>query len=103
MDKAQWDRAANALRGYFVGLCFTLCALVLSYITRPLIGREGPFLWGMVAIICTADDDVCLDGMYRLLLHGPAGRWQEVTLTRHWLGFASEPRNFMIATVPPRS
>ena len=33
---------------------------------------------------------VCID----CSLHGPAGRWQEVTLTRHWLGFASEPREF---------
>jgi PAS domain S-box-containing protein len=54
MDKTLWDRAATALRGYFLGLCFTLAALVLSHFTRPLIGREGPFLWGMVAIICTA-------------------------------------------------
>jgi 4-amino-4-deoxy-L-arabinose transferase-like glycosyltransferase len=73
-------------------------SLYLSpWVDDARLAREG------VAIICTADDDVCLDGMYRLLLHGPAGRWQEVTLTRHWLGFASEPRNFMIATVPPRS
>jgi hypothetical protein len=61
------------------------------------LAREG------VAIICTADDDVCLKGMDQLAARGPAGRRREVTLTRHWLGFASEPRNFIIATVPPRS
>jgi PAS domain S-box-containing protein len=55
MDKTQWDHAAVTARGYFIGLCFTLAALLLSYLTRPLIGREGPFLWGMVAIICTAN------------------------------------------------
>jgi 4-amino-4-deoxy-L-arabinose transferase-like glycosyltransferase len=61
------------------------------------LAREG------VAIICTVDDEDCLRGMNKLVARGPAGRRSEVTLTRHWLGFASEPRNFVIATVPPRS
>jgi 4-amino-4-deoxy-L-arabinose transferase-like glycosyltransferase len=61
------------------------------------LAREG------AAIICTTDDPECLKGMDTLVAHGPAGRRTQVTLTRHWLGFESEPRNFIIATVPPRS
>jgi 4-amino-4-deoxy-L-arabinose transferase-like glycosyltransferase len=61
------------------------------------IAREG------VAIICTADDDDCLGDMDALVERNPTGRRTEVTLTRHWLGFASAPRDFVIATVPPRS
>jgi 4-amino-4-deoxy-L-arabinose transferase-like glycosyltransferase len=60
------------------------------------LAREG------VAIICPADDVVCLKGMDSLAARGPAGKRTEVTLTRHWLGFDSEPRRFVIATVPPR-
>jgi hypothetical protein len=59
------------------------------------LAREG------VAIICAADEQDCLDGMDRLVAHGPAGRRRDVTLTRHWLGFDSAPRDFVIATIPP--
>jgi hypothetical protein len=41
--------------------------------------------------------------MERQLARRPAGRRRDVTLTRHWLGFESAPRNFVIVTVPPRS
>jgi 4-amino-4-deoxy-L-arabinose transferase-like glycosyltransferase len=60
------------------------------------LAREG------VAIICAAADRKCLQRMERQLARGPAGRRRDVTLTRHWLGFESAPRNFVIVTVPPR-
>ena len=56
-----------------------------------------------VAIICTADDQDCLKGMDALVARGPDGRRRDVTLTRHWLGFESAPRDFVIATIPPRT
>src|SRR5690242_13963452 len=54
MDRTQIERAGTVLRGYAIGLSFTLAAILLSHLTRPLIGREGPFLWGMVAILFSA-------------------------------------------------
>jgi 4-amino-4-deoxy-L-arabinose transferase-like glycosyltransferase len=61
------------------------------------IAREG------IVVMCPAGDGGCLDNMKTLTAAGPAGLRSEVTLTRHWLGFAGEPKNFVIATVPPRS
>jgi hypothetical protein len=34
---------------------------------------------------------------------GPIGKISEITLTPHWLGFAGKPRDFVVATIPPRS
>jgi 4-amino-4-deoxy-L-arabinose transferase-like glycosyltransferase len=67
------------------------------WVNAARIAREG------IAIICPADDGACIDGMMVLTVGRPAGRRSEVTLTRRWLGLASEPRRFVIATVPPRS
>jgi hypothetical protein len=33
----------------------------------------------------------------------PESRRREVTLVRHWLGFAGEPKRFVIVTLPPRT
>ncbi len=66
------------------------------WVTGARIAREG------IAIICDADDDRCLADMDKLTAAGPAGRRGEVVLTRHWLGLASAPKRFVIATVPPR-
>jgi 4-amino-4-deoxy-L-arabinose transferase-like glycosyltransferase len=60
------------------------------------IAREG------ITIICPADDSECLASMQKLTAAGPPGRRDEVTLTRHWLGFAGNPRRFVIAAIPPR-
>jgi hypothetical protein len=67
------------------------------WVDQARITREG------IAVICPALDGGCLNGMNTLTAAGPAGRRSEVTLTRHWLGFAGKPANFIIATVPPRS
>jgi hypothetical protein len=60
------------------------------------LARDG------AVIICPQDDGVCRKNMDDLTARGPAGKRTEVTLTRRWLGFESEPRRFVIATVPPR-
>jgi len=67
------------------------------WVDAARIARDG------IALVCPADDSVCLRAMKRLTAAGPAGRQSEVTLTRHWLGFAGKPKDFVIATVPPRS
>lgn len=54
MDRTQIDRVGTVLRSYAIGLSFTVAAILFSHLTRPLIGREGPFLWGMVAILFSA-------------------------------------------------
>jgi 4-amino-4-deoxy-L-arabinose transferase-like glycosyltransferase len=66
------------------------------WVTAARIAREG------IAIACPDDDKMCLDGMKVITAAGPAGRLSDVTLTRHWLGFAGQPKRFVIATVPPR-
>lgn len=60
------------------------------------IARDG------VAIICPARDAGCLDNMKTLTAAGPPGRREDVTLTRHWLGFTGAAAHFVIATVPPK-
>jgi 4-amino-4-deoxy-L-arabinose transferase-like glycosyltransferase len=67
------------------------------WVSTAELARDG------VAIICPVGDQGCLDHMNDLTAAGPAGKRSEVTLTRHWLGFASKPKSFVIATVPPRS
>jgi len=64
--------------------------------TVERIERQG------IAIVCASDDDWCLGKLGQYLANNPAGRRSEVTLTRHWLGLAGNPRSFVIATVPPR-
>lgn len=66
------------------------------WVSETRIARDG------VAIICPAQSDGCIAQLDALTAAGPAGRRSEVTLTRHWLGFAGPPRRFVIATVPPR-
>jgi 4-amino-4-deoxy-L-arabinose transferase-like glycosyltransferase len=66
------------------------------WVTAARIAREG------IAIVCPTGDNSCLDGMAKLTAGGPPGRRSEVTLTRHWLGFSSAPKTFVIATVPPQ-
>jgi hypothetical protein len=66
------------------------------WVTPARIAREG------VAIICPADEAHCLDGMNALIGADPAARRGAVTLIRHWLGFSSQPKRFIVATVPPR-
>jgi hypothetical protein len=65
--------------------------------TGERIGRDG------IAIVCVPNDDWCLGKISQYLVANPAGRRAEVTLTRHWLGVAGEPRRFVIATIPPHS
>lgn len=72
-------------------------AYLSPWVTAQRIDREG------IAIVCPADDAGCLDGMKTLTDAGPAGQRSDVTLTRHWFGFAGTPKNFVIATIPPRS
>lgn len=55
-----------------------------------------------MAIVCEPNDDFCLGAANGYLAANPGGRRSDVTLTRHWLGFAGQPKRFVIATVPPR-
>jgi len=61
------------------------------------IARDG------IAIICPDGDAGCLGSMNALTAAGPPGRRDTVTLTRHWLGLSGAPKNFVIATIPPRA
>jgi 4-amino-4-deoxy-L-arabinose transferase-like glycosyltransferase len=56
-----------------------------------------------IAIVCETNDNWCLGMIRGYLTANPTGKRGEVTLTRHWLGLDSEPKRFVIATVPPRS
>jgi hypothetical protein len=67
------------------------------WVTAQRVDDEG------IAIICPADDQGCREGMNALTTAKPAARRSEVTLVRHWLGAAGEPKRFIIATVPPRA
>lgn len=58
--------------------------------------REG------MAILCV-DVPLCLQFMEQVAAPFGGGRRSEVTLQRHWLGFASEPKRFVIMIVPPQS
>ena len=64
--------------------------------TAERIERQG------IAIVCASNDDWCLGKLGQYLANNPAGRRADVTLTPHWLGFAGNPKSFVIATVPPR-
>jgi 4-amino-4-deoxy-L-arabinose transferase-like glycosyltransferase len=59
------------------------------------IARDG------MAIMCV-DVPLCLQFMEHVAAPFGGGRRAEVTLQRHWLGFASEPRRFHIMIVPPK-
>jgi hypothetical protein len=67
------------------------------WVNEARIAHEG------IAIICPAQDAGCLNNMNTLTAGGPPGRREDVTLTRHWLGFTGRAAHFVIATVPPRS
>src|SRR5271154_776344 len=56
--------------------------------TAQRVERQG------IAIVCASDDDWCLGKINQYLSNNPAGRRSEVTLTRHWLGLAGEPKRF---------
>jgi 4-amino-4-deoxy-L-arabinose transferase-like glycosyltransferase len=60
------------------------------------IRRDG------MAILCD-DIPLCLQFMEDVAAPFGGGRRAEVTLARRWLGFASEPRRFVIMIVPPKS
>jgi len=66
------------------------------WVDQARIAREG------IAIICPAQDTGCLSAMNMLTIAGPPGRHDEVTLTRHWLGFTGNAARFVVATVPPK-
>jgi len=59
------------------------------------IARNG------MAIVCW-DDPLCLQYMDVVAARFGGGRRAEATLQRHWLGFAGEPRRFILTIVPPR-
>jgi len=59
------------------------------------IAREG-------MVIMVAADSAWFDFTLQHLDAFAGARREEVTLTRHWLGFDSAPRRFIIAVVPPR-
>ena len=67
------------------------------WVTAQRINDEG------IAVICPVDDQSCLDNMNALAKPRPQSRRTEVTLVRHWLGFAGEPKRFVIVTLPPRT
>jgi len=60
------------------------------------IRRDG------IAILCE-DMPLCLQFMEDVAAPFGGGRRAEVTLARRWLGFASEPRRFVIMIVPPKA
>ena len=60
------------------------------------IARDG------MAILCD-DVPLCLQFMEHVAAPFGGGRRAEVTLQRRWLGFASEPKRFIIMIVPPKS
>ena len=60
------------------------------------IRRDG------MAILCE-DMPLCLQFMEDVAAPFGGGRRAEVTLARRWLGFAGEPRRFVIMIVPPKS
>jgi hypothetical protein len=59
------------------------------------IRRDG------MAIVCW-DDPLCLQYMEQVTAQFGGGRRAEATVQRHWLGFAGEPRRFILTIVPPR-
>ena len=59
------------------------------------IRRQG------MAIVCW-DDPLCLQYMENVAAQFGGGRRTEATVQRHWLGFAGEPRRFILTIVPPR-
>jgi 4-amino-4-deoxy-L-arabinose transferase-like glycosyltransferase len=65
-------------------------------VTPETIARQG------LAIACPADDAGCLHNMAALTATAADSSRSEVTLQRHWLGFAGPPERFTIAIVPPR-
>jgi hypothetical protein len=67
------------------------------WVDMARIAREG------MAIMCAKDDTFCLLGMELMLPGRAVARRTEVTLARQWLWFASEPKRFLIVTVPPES
>ncbi|HUD89400.1 MAG TPA: glycosyltransferase family 39 protein [Xanthobacteraceae bacterium] len=110
----QWRETTNApLR--ILGGRFTLVTSTAFYMSEsPLTYADfstylSPWLdpsriaQDGLAIICSADDPWCLGKIEQYLGGNPAGRRSDVTLRRHWLGFAGPAKNFVIATVPPRS
>jgi hypothetical protein len=54
-----------------------------------------------MAIMCETGDPTCIKAVEVYSAISPGGRRTEVTLTRRWLGFESEPKRFTIATIPP--
>ncbi len=108
----QWRDSTNApLR--LVGGRFVIVSATSFYMSdRPSIFSDFSFYlspWvsmarinsdGM-AVVCTADDDWCIENFSDIAQSKPGVRRSEVVLTRHWLGFAGGSRRFVIGTIPP--
>jgi 4-amino-4-deoxy-L-arabinose transferase-like glycosyltransferase len=65
------------------------------WVNDARIKREG------MAILCN-DAPLCLQYMNDVAARFGGGRRVDVTATRSWLGFSSEPARFVITIVPPR-
>jgi 4-amino-4-deoxy-L-arabinose transferase-like glycosyltransferase len=65
------------------------------WVTEARIAHDG------IVIVCGIDDLWCLSKISAYVMTNPSARRGEVVLTQHWLGFASKPKLFIIATVPP--
>jgi 4-amino-4-deoxy-L-arabinose transferase-like glycosyltransferase len=63
---------------------------------------EARIARGGMAIMVDADVPYWLDRAATYIDAAPGARRTEATVARHWLGFESEPKRFMIAVVPPR-
>ncbi len=66
------------------------------WITPERIKRDG---W---AVVCRAEDAVCISHATRRAAGQPATRRSEAVLTRRFLGRAGEPARFVFIVVPPQ-
>lgn len=63
---------------------------------------EQALLHKGLAIICLANDPLCLQKIDELAKRRPVARRVEVELTPRWLWLSGEPLRFLIAMLPPR-
>ncbi|HTL29034.1 MAG TPA: hypothetical protein VL282_07435, partial [Tepidisphaeraceae bacterium] len=54
MEATRFDITLRGVQKYSIGLLCALVAILLGHLFRPVLGREGPFLWAMVAILFAA-------------------------------------------------
>ena len=62
---------------------------------RGRIKREG------IAIVCAADEPVCVNAADAMAAQGPPGRRLEVTITRRYFGLEGAAQRYVIVTIPP--